>query len=153
MNTNQEPIEQQIGFSDEFTYNDQPIKYEITYKVLSLKQDMCTRGDLYYADLPIMKDSQVQQGVRPVLIISNDKANKYSPVINVIPLTTCLTKTQLPTHVTLIGYGLPKQSVLLAEQILSIDKKKLLGKIGSVNDESTLAKINRAINIQLDMIA
>lgn len=114
---------------------------------------MCSMGELYYAALPTIENSQVQQGVRPVLIVSNNKANQYSPIITVIPLTCCLTKHYLPTHVNLIGYGLEKPSVLLAEQILSLDKKNLLSKIGAVEDYDTLSKIKRAMSIQLSMVA
>lgn len=114
---------------------------------------MCSMGEIYYAALPIIKNSQVQQGVRPVLVVSNNKANQYSPIITVIPLTSCLTKHYLPTHVTLIGYGLEKPSVLLAEQILSLDKKNLLSKIGVVEDFGTMTKIKRAMSIQLSIVA
>jgi len=114
---------------------------------------MCSMGELYYAALPIIENSQVQQGVRPVLIVSNNKANQYSPIITVISLTCCLTKHYLPTHVNLIGYGLEKPSVLLAEQILSLDKKNLLSKIGAIEDYDTLSKIKRAMSIQLSMAA
>lgn len=110
---------------------------------------MCEYGDIYIAKLPERQNSRVQQGLRPVLIISNNKANCYSPVITVIPLTTSDTKKNLPTHVSIIGYGLKEKSIALVEQITSIDKADLVVKICSLARTSKIDEINRAIGIQL----
>ena len=114
---------------------------------------MYSYGDIFYANLPIVIDSQVQQGVRPVIIISNDLNNKYSPVVNVVPLTSRMTKHPLPTHVKIQGYGLPKPSVILGEQIITIDKKCLGEKVGTIIDKNMRNKINRALMTQLNMVA
>jgi len=84
---------------------------------------MVKRGDLYYADLSPVVGSE-QGGIRPVLIIQNDIGNKYSPTIIAAAITSQLSKARLPTHITLPAekYGLPKDSVVLLEQIRTIDK-------------------------------
>jgi len=114
---------------------------------------MCEYGDIFYAKLPKRQNSRVQQGLRPVLIISNNKANRYSPVITVIPLTTSGTKKKLPTHVSIIGYGLKEKSIALVEQITSMDKIYLGDKICSLARTSKINEINRAIGIQLAISA
>lgn len=114
---------------------------------------MCEYGDIYYASLPGKPNSQVQQGVRPVLIISNNKANCYSPVITVIPLTTSKTKKKLPTHVTIMGYGLKEESIALVEQITSIDKVNLIEKVCSIAGTTRMDEIHKAICIQLGLTA
>lgn len=110
---------------------------------------MCEYGDVYYAKLPEKPNSRIQQGLRPVIIVSNNKANCYSPVITVIPLTTSKTKRNLPTHVTIIGYGLREASIALVEQITSIDKANLVEKICSLARTPKIDEINKAISIQL----
>lgn len=110
---------------------------------------MCEYGDIYYANLSGKYNSRVQQGLRPVLIVSNNKANYYSPVITVIPLTTSETKKKLPTHVSIIGYGLKEKSIALVEQITCIDKVDLIEKVCSLARTSKIGEINRAIGIQL----
>lgn len=114
---------------------------------------MCKFGDLYYANLPTLPGSQIQNGIRPVLVVSNDKNNLYSPVISIVPLTGSCTKHPLPTHVPIQGYGLSKPSFILAEQIQSLDKCRLLGQIGSVRDNDKRNEIQNALMIQLNMIA
>ncbi|NMA49847.1 MAG: type II toxin-antitoxin system PemK/MazF family toxin, partial [Tissierellia bacterium] len=81
------------------------------------------RGDLYYADLSPVIGSE-QGGVRPVLVIQNDVGNKYSPTIIISAITSQINKAKLPTHVEITAqdYGLPKDSVVLLEQIRTIDK-------------------------------
>lgn len=114
---------------------------------------MCEYGDVYYAKLPEKHNSKIQQGLRTVLIVSNNKANCYSPVITEIPLTTSETKRYLPTHVTIIGYGLIVKSIALVEQITVIDKANLMKKVCSLARTSKMDEINRAIGIQLALIA
>lgn len=94
------------------------------------------RGDVFYADLSPVIGSE-QGGVRPVLVVQNDIGNKYSPTIIVAAITSQINKAKLPTHVEITApeYGLPKDSVVLLEQIRTIDKKRLREKIGRFNDE------------------
>ena len=110
-------------------------------------------GEIYYANLPVHPNSRVQQGIRPVLVVSNDKNNYYSTVITVVPLTTSRTKHRLPTHVAINGFGLVEPSIVLCEQIMPIDKSRLLGKIGSVDEQAVFNSIQKAMMIQLNMVA
>ena len=86
------------------------------------------RGDIYYADLSPVIGSE-QGGLRPVLIVQNDVGNKYSPTVIAAAITSRIGKTKLPTHIDIIGIeaGLAKDSVILLEQIRTIDKKRLKG--------------------------
>ncbi|NLZ25814.1 MAG: type II toxin-antitoxin system PemK/MazF family toxin [Clostridiales bacterium] len=110
---------------------------------------MVKRGDLYYADLSPVVGSE-QGGIRPVLIIQNDIGNKYSPTIIAAAITSQLSKARLPTHITLPAekYGLPKDSVVLLEQIRTIDKKRLKEKIGEL-PPSVMNQVNEALLISL----
>ena len=94
---------------------------------------MIKRGELYYADLSPVVGSE-QGGVRPVLIVQNDVGNKYSPTIIAAAITSQLNKAKLPTHINLPAeeYGLPKNSVVLLEQIRTLDKRRLKDKIGEL---------------------
>ena len=97
------------------------------------------RGDIYYADLSPVIGSE-QGGVRPVLIIQNDVGNKYSPTVIAAAITSKINKAKMPTHIELGAkeYGLNKDSVILLEQIRTIDKKRLREKIGRLDDELML---------------
>lgn len=110
------------------------------------------RGDLYYADLSPVVGSE-QGGIRPVLVIQNDIGNKYSPTVIAAAITSKLNKAKLPTHIELSSreYGLEKDSVVLLEQIRTIDKSRLKEKIGELNN-FTMAKVNRAMMISLGVI-
>lgn len=103
------------------------------------------RGDIFYADLSPVVGSE-QGGVRPVVIVQNDVGNKYSPTVIIAAITSQINKPKLPTHVAIekSKYGLPKNSVILAEQIRTIDKKRLREKVGSF-DERILIKLDDAI--------
>src|SRR5574344_539556 len=92
------------------------------------------RGYLYYADLSPVRGSE-QGGVRPVLVIQNDIGNKYSPTVIVAAITSQINKSKLPTHIELNAqrYGLPKDSVVLLEQIRTLDKRRLTEKIGELS--------------------
>ncbi len=87
------------------------------------------RGDIYYADLSPVVGSE-QGGVRPVLVVQNDIGNKYSPTVIAAAITSQINKAKLPTHIEISAqeYGLLKDSVILMEQIRTIDKKRLRGK-------------------------
>lgn len=104
------------------------------------------RGEIYYADLGPVVGSE-QDGIRPILIIQNDVGNKFSPTIIGIAITS-KQKAKLPTHIEIEGtkYGLDKDSVILAEQIRTLDKKRIIEKVG-VLDNDTMEKVKRAIEI------
>lgn len=105
------------------------------------------RGDIFYADLSPVVGSE-QGGVRPVLVVQNDVGNKYSPTIIAAAVTSQINKAKLPTHIEIVAdsYGLAKDSVILLEQIRTIDKKRLKEKIGHL-DDSLMEKVNDALAI------
>lgn len=109
------------------------------------------RGDLYYADLSPVVGSE-QGGVRPVLIIQNNIGNKYSPTVIVAAITSQINKAKLPTHIEISAneYGLNKDSVILLEQIRTIDKKRLREKIGYL-DENMMVKVDNSLQISLGL--
>lgn len=110
------------------------------------------RGDIYYADLSPVVGSE-QGGTRPVLIIQNDIGNQYSPTTIIAAITSQVSKSKLPTHVELSTEtcALEKDSVVLTEQIRTIDKKRLRDKLFSLNDE-TMEKVNLALEISLGLL-
>ena len=110
------------------------------------------RGDIYYADLSPVVGSE-QGGVRPVLIIQNDIGNKYSPTVIATAITSQINKAKMPTHIELSAneYGLSKDSVVLAEQIRTIDKRRLKEKIGHV-DEQLMTRVNEALEISFGLL-
>lgn len=107
------------------------------------------RGEIYYADLSPVVGSE-QGGIRPVLVVQNDVGNKYSPTVIIAAITSQLTKAKLPTHIELHKdkYNLVKDSVVLLEQIRTLDKRRLKEKIGVV-DNITMQRIDIAIMISL----
>ena len=107
------------------------------------------RGDVFYADLSPVVGSE-QGGIRPVLIVQNNVGNKYSPTVIVAAITSQINKAKIPTHVELPAeiYCLPKDSVVLLEQIRTIDKRRLQGKICSL-DQEKMRKVNLALLISL----
>lgn len=109
------------------------------------------RGDVFYADLSPVVGSE-QGGVRPVLVIQNDIGNKYSPTIIVGAITSQINKAKLPTHVEINApeYGLPKDSVVLMEQVRTIDKKRLREKIGRFNDDM-MVNVDECLKISLGL--
>lgn len=109
------------------------------------------RGDIYYADLSPVIGSE-QGGIRPVLIIQNDVGNKYSPTVIAAAITSQINKAKLPTHIEISAqeYGLLKDSVILLEQIRTIDKRRLREKIGRLDDE-LMEKVNEAISISFGL--
>ena len=104
------------------------------------------RGDMFYADLSPVVGSE-QGGIRPVLVIQNDTGNKYSPTVIVSAITSQMNKNKLPTHIELDSeeFGLKADSVVLAEQIRTIDKSRLKEKIGHIDDNSIMNRVNNAI--------
>lgn len=114
-----------------------------------LGSDMIKRGELYYADLSPVKGSE-QGGIRPVLILQNDVGNKYSPTVIVAAITSQINKAKIPTHIELSAneYGLEKDSVILLEQIRTLDKQRLRECIGKLNVSKMFA-VERAILVSL----
>ncbi|MBE6081483.1 MULTISPECIES: type II toxin-antitoxin system PemK/MazF family toxin [Tissierellales] len=109
------------------------------------------RGDIFYADLSPVIGSE-QGGVRPVLVVQNDIGNRYSPTIIIAAITSQINKAKLPTHVEINAeYGLPRDSVVLLEQIRTIDKKRLREKIGRFSDEM-MVKVDECIKISLGLV-
>ena len=110
------------------------------------------RGDMYYADLSPVIGSE-QGGIRPVLIIQNDLGNKYSPTVIAAAITSQTTKNKLPTHIEIgsTEIGLKTDSIVLAEQIRTIDKSRLKEKIGHISDESIMGQINNALGVSFGL--
>lgn len=113
---------------------------------------MIKRGDVFYADLSPVVGSE-QGGVRPVLIIQNDIGNKYSPTVIVAAITAQIQKAKIPTHIEVNAevYGLERNSVILLEQLRTIDKQRLTDKITHLGDD-LMDKVNEAIFISLGLI-
>lgn len=109
------------------------------------------RGDIFYADLRPVIGSE-QGGIRPVLIIQNDMGNRHSPTIICAAITSKMNKAKLPTHVELDSsrYDMVKDSVILLEQLRTIDKKRLKDKVCHLDDE-ILAKVDRALLVSLEL--
>ena len=113
---------------------------------------MIKRGDIYYADLRPVVGSE-QGGVRPVLIIQNDAGNRHSPTVICAAITSRMNKAKLPTHVELSAAecDISKDSVILLEQIRTIDKQRLKEKVCHL-DGKTLRPVDRALKISLELI-
>ena len=109
------------------------------------------RGDIYYADLSPVVGSE-QGGLRPVLIIQNDIGNRYSPTVIAAAITSRMSKTKLPTHIDIYAAraGLAKDSVILLEQIRTLDKRRLKEKMGHL-DEGLMDQVNTAIAVSFGL--
>lgn len=109
------------------------------------------RGDIFYADLSPVIGSE-QGGIRPVIIMQNDIGNRYSQTVIVAAITSQINKAKLPTHVEISSeeYGLNRDSVVLLEQIRTLDKRRLKEKIGHMTD-SDMEKVNKALLISLSL--
>lgn len=109
------------------------------------------RGDIYYADLSPVVGSE-QGGLRPVLIVQNDVGNRYSPTVIAAAITSRLSKTKLPTHIDVYAdkVGLAKDSVILLEQIRTIDKQRLKEKMGHLDDD-IMSEVNEAITVSFGL--
>lgn len=110
------------------------------------------RGDVFFADLSPVVGSE-QGGIRPVLILQNDIGNQYSPTTIIAAITSQIAKAKLPTHVEIPAKvsGLEKDSVILLEQLRTIDKSRLFEKVSSLNEE-LMYKVNRAMEISLGLV-
>ena len=108
---------------------------------------MIERGDIYYADLNPVTGSE-QGGIRPVLVIQNDTGNRFSPTVIVAAITSNLGKARLPTHIIIDENVLSEKSVVLLEQIRTIDKTRLIKKLGHLG-ETDMLRIDEAISISM----
>ncbi|MDO4563594.1 MAG: type II toxin-antitoxin system PemK/MazF family toxin [Clostridia bacterium] len=111
------------------------------------------RGDIFYADLSPVIGSE-QGGIRPVLVVQNDVGNKYSPTVIAAAITSQIHKAKLPTHIEIDAakYGLNKDSVVLLEQVRTIDKRRLREKIGKL-DNAQMDKVNDALSISFGLLS
>ena len=110
------------------------------------------RGDMFYADLSPVVGSE-QGGIRPVLVIQNNTGNKYSPTVIVSAITSQQNKSRLPTHIELPSekFGLKADSIILTEQIRTIDKSRLKEKIGHIDNNTVMTKINNALGVSFGL--
>ena len=110
------------------------------------------RGDMFYADLSPVVGSE-QAGIRPVLIIQNDTGNKYSPTVIAAAITSQTGKNRLPTHIEINSdeLGLKSNSIVLTGQIRTIDKSRLKEKIGHIDDEKIMNKVNNALGVSFGL--
>lgn len=109
------------------------------------------RGDIYYADLRPVVGSE-QGGIRPVLIVQNDVGNRHSPTVICAAITSKMNKAKLPTHIELNAgkYDMVKDSVILLEQLRTIDKKRLKDKVCHL-DEDIMRRVGRGLMISLEL--
>ena len=114
-------------------------------------QNPVKRGDIYYADLSPVVGSE-QGGMRPVLIVQNDTGNRHSPTVIAAAITSQTGKARLPTHIELSArsYGLSRDSVILLEQIRTLDKKRLRERMGRV-DSAVMEKVDAAIAVSFGL--
>jgi mRNA interferase MazF len=112
---------------------------------------MIKRGEIYYAQLNPVVGSE-QGGIRPVLVVQNDIGNQYSPTTIILAITSQINKAKLPTHVELKGeeFGLERDSVILAEQIRTIDKTRLKQRISALNEE-VMQRVNTALSVSIGL--
>jgi len=113
--------------------------------------EMIKRGEIYFAQLNPVVGSE-QGGIRPVLVVQNDIGNQYSPTTIVLAITSQINKAKLPTHVELRAdtYGMERDSVILAEQIRTIDKTRLKQRIAVLKDD-LMEKVDQALAISLEL--
>lgn len=126
-----------------------PVRHTMNKTMYAERDPMIARGELYSACLDPVVGSE-QGGVRPVLVIQNDVGNRYSPTVIVLAVTGQLNKAKLPTHVSVAaqGNGLQKDSVVLAEQIRTLDKRRLKERIGCLTPEQ-MERVSEALKISL----
>ena len=117
-----------------------------------MEHSVVKRGDIYYADLSPVVGSE-QGGVRPVLIVQNDTGNRHSPTVIAAAITSQTGKARLPTHISVspMNCGLPKESVILLEQVRTLDKRRLREKMGRL-DDGVMRKVDSAIAVSLGLM-
>ncbi|GCD12874.1 type II toxin-antitoxin system PemK/MazF family toxin [Clostridium tagluense] len=106
--------------------------------------------EIIWCDLGITIGS-IQGGLRPCVVVSNNKCNFFSPVIHVAPITSVMTKATMPTHIEVVHIGLDKDSIILVEQTTSIDKKQIKSSVGNL-DLATIKRLKNALKIQIDLV-
>ena len=123
--------------------------HRLNQTIYAERDPMISRGDLFSACLDPVVGSE-QGGIRPVLVIQNDVGNRYSPTVIVLAITGQVNKARLPTHVPVNceGTGLQKDSVILAEQIRTLDKRRLRERIGTLKPE-VMDRVSAALKISL----
>lgn len=109
--------------------------------------------DIWLADLPAVPESHVQRGIRPVIVVSNDVGNKYSPIVSIIPMSSNLKRIDIPTHTVIRSRFLCCPSVALCEQIMAIDKSRLCERLGAVEYLHERLAIRHCVQFQLDLTA
>ncbi|MBP3854726.1 MAG: type II toxin-antitoxin system PemK/MazF family toxin [Ruminiclostridium sp.] len=111
------------------------------------------RGEIYYADLSPVVGSE-QGGIRPVLIVQNDVGNRHSPTVIAAAITSQREKTKLPTHISLdaVNCGLAKDSVVLLEQVRTLDKKRLKERMGEL-DSTDMQRVDGALSVSFGLNA
>jgi mRNA interferase MazF len=116
-----------------------------------VEHSIVRRGDIYYADLSPVVGSE-QGGVRPVLIVQNDTGNRHSPTVIAAAITSQTGKARLPTHISVaaLSCGLPKESVILLEQVRTLDKRRLREKMGRL-DEAAMRRVDTAIAVSFGL--
>ncbi len=117
------------------------------------REMLIKRGDIYYADLSPVVGSE-QGGLRPVLIIQNDIGNRYSPTVIAAAITSRMGKTKMPTHIDIYAdrAGLARDSVILLEQVRTLDKRRLREKMGHLDDDM-MTEVNSAIAVSFGLAA
>ena len=118
-----------------------------------LTESPVRRYDIWLADLPEISGSHVQSGIRPVVVVSNDLSNNHSPIVNIIPLTSNLSRVDIPTHIVLHNKFLQRVSLALCEQIMTIDKSQLMEHIGAVECLHDRLAVRHCMQVQLGLVA
>ena len=122
--------------------------------MIDMKQSIDAKQyDIYMADLPCVEGSHVLQGPHPIVIISNNRVNKSSPVLTVIPMTSRMKRMDLPTHVWFQAPGLRKPSLALCEQIQSIDRDSIMYYMGCISSSHDRMALVKAIGIHIGVAA
>ena len=109
--------------------------------------------EIWVAELPSLPESHIQRGRRPVIIVSNGHANAHSPVVTVVPLTSRPKKSIIPTHVAIRNWSLDKTSLALCEQVMPLDKHRLLRRVGYLHGWFEQMAIQHALSFQLGLAA
>ncbi len=143
-------MEQERGLSMASTVSPtRPPAHSIPHTMVAERDCMINRGDLFSACLDPVVGSE-QGGIRPVLVVQNDMGNRHSPTVIVLAVTGQMNKARLPTHVPIAceGTGLQKDSVVLAEQIRTLDKRRLRERIGTLKPEA-MSRVSQALKVSL----
>ena len=140
-----------INYAAAWENDSGPVKRALLRRSVNDVDTSVKRGDIYYADLSPVVGSE-QGGVRPVLIVQNDTGNRYSPTVIAAAITSQTGKARLPTHIELAAqnYGLTRDSVVLLEQIRTLDKRRLRERMGKV-DGTVMEQVDTAIAVSFGL--